>query len=64
MPRKMLPNVERNLVRGKNYYYFRIEKGPRIRLPDDPKSAEFSAAYLAATTASNRHPSRRMRREP
>src|SRR3954454_1811644 len=48
MPRKMLPNVERNLVGRKNYYYFRIGKGPRIRLPDDPTSVEFSAAYLAA----------------
>jgi integrase len=48
MPRKMLPNVERNLVRGKNYYSFRIGKGPRIRLPDDPSSEEFRAAYLVA----------------
>ena len=48
MPRKLLPHVERNLVKGRNYYSFRIGKGPRIRLPDDPNSQEFREAYAAA----------------
>jgi len=30
------------------YLSFRIGKGPRIRLPDDPSSQEFRDAYVAA----------------
>jgi hypothetical protein len=48
MPRKFPLHVERNRVKGKNYYSFRKGKGPRIRLPDDPTSDEFREAYLAA----------------
>lgn len=48
MPRKLPPHVERNRVKNKNYYSFRIGKGPRIRLPDDPSSEEFRSAYAAA----------------
>jgi enterobacteria phage integrase len=48
MPRKLLPNVERNHVKGHTYLSFRIGKGLRIRLPDDPSSEEFRAAYAAA----------------
>ena len=48
MPRKLLPHVERNLVKGRNYYSFRIGKGPRIRLPDNPNSQEFREAYATA----------------
>jgi enterobacteria phage integrase len=36
MPRKLPPNVERNHVKGHTYLSFRIGKGPRIRLPNDP----------------------------
>jgi enterobacteria phage integrase len=35
-------------VKGHTYLSFRIGKGPRIRLPDDPTSPEFRAAYAAA----------------
>lgn len=48
MPRKLPPNVERNHVKGKTYLSFRIGKGARIRLPDDPTTPEFRAAYAAA----------------
>src|SRR5258705_3114579 len=48
MPRKLPPNVERNHVKGHTYLSFRIGKGPRIRLPDDPTSQEFREAYAAA----------------
>ncbi len=48
MPRKLPPHVERNRVKGRNYYSFRVGKGPRIRLPNDPTSQEFREAYAAA----------------
>lgn len=48
MPRTLPPHVERNHVKGKTYLSFRIGKGPRIRLPDDPTSEPFKAAYLDA----------------
>jgi integrase len=48
MPRKLPPNVERNHVKGHTYLSFRIGKGPRIRLPNDPASQEFREAYAAA----------------
>src|ERR1700745_518318 len=48
MPRKLPPIVERNHVKGHTYLSFRIGKGPRIRLPGDPTSAEFREAYAAA----------------
>jgi hypothetical protein len=49
MPRKLPPNVERNTSKGHAYLSFRIGKGKRIRLPDDPTSPEFRAAYAAAS---------------
>src|SRR6516164_9243496 len=48
MPRKLPPHVERNHVKGRTYLSFRIGKGSRIRLPDDPTSQEFREAYAAA----------------
>jgi integrase len=48
MPRRLPPNVERNHVKGHTYLSFRIGKGPRIRLPNDPTSQEFRDAYAAA----------------
>jgi integrase len=48
MPRKLPPGVERNQVKGHVYLSFRIGKGKRTRLPDDPTSEEFRAAYAAA----------------
>jgi hypothetical protein len=48
MPRKLPPHVERNCVKGHIYLYFRLGKGPRIRLPSDPTSTEFREAYAAA----------------
>ncbi|MBN8976161.1 MAG: tyrosine-type recombinase/integrase [Rhizobiales bacterium] len=44
MPRKLPPNVDRI---GK-YLYFRVGKGSRIRLPDDPTSQAFREAYADA----------------
>jgi enterobacteria phage integrase len=48
MPRKLPPHVDKNPVKNKVYLSFRIGKGPRIRLPDDPMSPEFRVAYAAA----------------
>lgn len=50
MPRRLPLYVERNYVKGKTYLSFRRGKGPRIRLPNDPTSTEFAAAYQAALT--------------
>jgi enterobacteria phage integrase len=44
MPPKLPPNVERNQIKGHTYLSFRIGKGPRIRLPNDPTSQEFRDA--------------------
>ena len=54
MPRKLPPHVERNHVKGHTYLSFRIGKGPRIRLPADPSSEEFRAAYAAAMAGERR----------
>jgi hypothetical protein len=48
MPRKLPPHVERNHVKDHTYLSFRRGKGPRVRLPKDPTSEEFMAAYQAA----------------
>jgi hypothetical protein len=48
MPRRLPPHVEKNVVKGHVYLSFRRGKGARIRLPPDPNSAEFKAAYAAA----------------
>jgi len=54
MPRKQLPFVHRELTRHKKWvYYFRRDKGPRIRLPD-PSDPEFRDAYEAALAGSPR----------
>jgi enterobacteria phage integrase len=59
MPGKLPPHVERNRVKNKNYYSFRIGKGPRTRLPDDPSSEEFRAAYAMAMAGEPRPTIRR-----
>jgi enterobacteria phage integrase len=56
MPRKLPPNVERNHVKGKTYLSFRIGKGPRLRLPDDPTTQEFRDAYAAAMAGETSKP--------
>lgn len=48
MRRKLPPNVERNIVKGHVYLSYRVGKGPRTKLPDDPASDEFKLAYAAA----------------
>jgi integrase len=48
MRNRLPPYVELNRVGSRKYYYFRIGKGARIRLPDDIHSEEFRAAYAAA----------------
>lgn len=50
MPRRLPPHVERLTVKGNAYLYFRRDKGPRTRLPDDPGSEAFALAYAAALT--------------
>ena len=50
MPRKLPPNVERNFVKGKSYYSYRVGKGARTRLPD-LDSPDFGTAYAAAMVA-------------
>ena len=46
MPRKLPLYVVREKTRHKTIvYYFREGKGPRTRLPGDPNSQEFKAAY-------------------
>lgn len=50
MARRLPIYVDRNYSKGKTYLSFRRGKGARIRLPDDPTSAEFMAAYQAALT--------------
>lgn len=49
MPKPRLPHLSRECTcRGRMVWYFRIDKGPRIRLPDDYGTPEFIAAYNAA----------------
>src|SRR6476660_1229875 len=48
MPRRLPPHVEKNVVKGHVYLSFRRGKGERVRLPDDPNSEKFKAAYAAA----------------
>jgi enterobacteria phage integrase len=50
MPKRLPPHVEKNRVKGHIYLSFRIGQGPRTRLPNDPESPEFKAAYAAALT--------------
>jgi integrase len=47
MPSKLPPFVQREKSRGKTFYYFRRDHGPRVRLPD-LQSKEFFPAYRAA----------------
>lgn len=52
MPRKLPLHVTRERTRfDKVKFYFRLNKGARIRLPDDPASPEFKEAYLLALTS-------------
>ncbi|KLK90291.1 integrase [Microvirga vignae] len=64
MPRKTPPHVERNHVKGKTYYSFRMGKGPRIRLPDDPRSEEFAQAYRDALAGNYRPASKSQTVQP
>lgn len=51
MPRPHLPHLQREKTRhGRMVWYFRVGKGPRIRLAGDHGTPEFSAAYQAALT--------------
>ncbi len=48
MPRKLPMHVIKETTRhGRVVFYFRIGKGERTRLPDDPKSQKFKAAHAA-----------------
>lgn len=49
MPKRLEKYVVKQTTQhGRTVYYFRMGKGPRIRLPDDPESEEFERAYLIA----------------
>lgn len=48
MRRRLPPNVERNVVKGHTYLSYRVGKGPRTKLPNDPSSDAFKTAYAAA----------------
>lgn len=49
MPRKLPIHLYREINRHKKaVWYFRVDKGPRIRMPGEFGSAEFTAAYDAA----------------
>ncbi|BBB97665.1 MULTISPECIES: tyrosine-type recombinase/integrase [Bradyrhizobium] len=48
MRRRLPPNVERNVVKGHVYLSYRVGKGERTKLPNDPTSDEFKFAYAAA----------------
>lgn len=53
MPRPRKPFVQRETTRhGRVVWYFRRGDGPRVRLPGDYESPEWSAAYARALTAS------------
>jgi hypothetical protein len=55
MPRDLPAFVERFRDRhGKLRFYIRRGKGPRIRLPADPRSVEFQAAYAEALAGNAR----------
>lgn len=48
MPKPLNRYVTKTRTRyGKVLFYFRVDKGPRTRLPDDPDSHEFRQAYAA-----------------
>lgn len=53
---KPLPkHVTKTVTRyGKVLLYFRIDKGPRVRLPEDPNSHEFDMAYAACLASKPR----------
>lgn len=59
MPRKLPLHVERNRVKGRDYYSFRIGKGPRTPLPAYG-TEEFNKAY--AEVLAGNLPSKRTRR--
>jgi hypothetical protein len=48
MRRKLPSNVEKNVVKGHVYLSYRVGKGPRIKLSNDPASDEFKIAYATA----------------
>jgi integrase len=65
MPRKLPPFVELWRDRhGKVRVYFRKGKGPRLPLPSDITSAEFTTAYQAALAGPLAVPRKREHREP
>lgn len=48
MPKDLPKYVTKTITAGgKVLLYFRVDKGPRTRLPDDPSSDEFNEAYAA-----------------
>src|SRR6516165_10081722 len=65
MPRKRPPFVELWRDRhGKVRVYFRKGKGPRLPLPSDITSQEFTTVYQAALAGQLAAPTKRERHEP
>jgi integrase len=53
MPKKRPPYIETFVSRhGKRMWFFRVGKGPRVRLPDEYGSEAFQVAYRSALLAS------------
>lgn len=60
------PNVRRVMARGKPYFYFQLGRGTpdeteRVRLPDDPWSAEFAAKIKELSGQTALEPARSIR---
>jgi len=50
MKKPDLPHVEAKTVKGRTYFYFRLDRGGKVtrhRLPDNPDTEEFATAYWA-----------------
>ena len=49
MPKRRLPNLQFERTRhGRLVWYVRVKRGPRVRMPGEYGSQEFTAAYHAA----------------
>ena len=60
MPKPRPENIIIERTRhGRAVYYYRLKKGPRIRLPDTYGSPEFMTAYYAAAAAFNPPPAKK-----
>lgn len=59
MKKPDLPYVEEKIVKGRKYFYFRLDRGgsvTRRRLPGNPDSEEFVQAYWAIRSGKKKRP--------